>query len=311
MRKKLLFVCFSALFLLSFSNNLFQKQNYDPKLVQTKTLKLKVLGQSDPNVKEPYAILKMSRKGDRVKVHYFAAKSYDGTSVGLRYNKWSANKNTIAISSGTYMDKCDATIAKPMGLCIDDGNVVNNKLESSYGGIIVVYATGGMVASAIEKGDLNITNSKTHAKLTIDVRNQFQKQSFLEWAKEEKATVFQTHLFVYKDSMRIIENPNELVKNAPRRFLAVCKEEDGSVSHYIVNLPTASTLYEGVRKAKDYLKNIEDVAQIVFMINLDTGCQNFFNIYNPNGNIKQETNFNGDMKLTVNQAANLLAYYFE
>ncbi len=311
MKKKVLALSFGAFLLLSFSTKFLQKQIYDTKLVQTKTLQLKVVGQNDPNVKEPYAILKMSRKSDRVKVRYFAAKSYDGTMVGSRYSSWSANKNVIAISSGTYMDLCDASIAKPMGLCIDDGNIVNNKIENTYGGIVVVYATGGMVASAIEKGDLNITNSKTHSKMTIDVRNQFQKQAFIDWAKEEKATVFQTHLFVYKDSLRLIENPNERMKNAPRRFLAVCKEEDGTVSHYIVNLPRASTLYQGVVKAKEYLKNIEDVTQIVFMINLDPGCQNFYNVHNSDGSKKLESNFNGDPNLTINQAANLLAYYYE
>lgn len=309
MKRKLILVSICAILLMAFSNKILQKQIYDPSLVQTKTLQLKVIGQSNPNVKEDYAILRMSRKDDRVKVRYFAAKSYDGTSVGERFKRWKVNKNTIAISSGTYMDKCEASVARPMGLCIDDGNIVNNKIEKNYGGIIVVYATGGMVASAIERGDINITNSKTHEKLSIDVRNPFQKQKFIDWAKDEKATVFQTHLFIYKDSLRIIENPDERIKNAPRRFLAVCKEGKGTVSHYIINLPTASTLYQGVLKAQDYLKNTEDVSQIVFMINLDTGCQDFYNIYNPNGSLMREKNFSGEK--TINQAANLLAYYFE
>ncbi len=113
--KKVLALSFGAFLLLSFSTKFLQKQIYDTKLVQTKTLQLKVAGQSDPNVKEPYAILKMSRKNDRVKVRYFAAKSFDGTMVGSRYNSWSANKNVIAISSGTYMDNCNATICKANG----------------------------------------------------------------------------------------------------------------------------------------------------------------------------------------------------
>jgi hypothetical protein len=310
MKKQALILSFLAFLFLSFSTKFLQKEIYDNKLVQTKTLQLKVLGQNNPNVKEPYAILKMSRKSDRVKVKYFAAKLYDGTAVGTRYSTWSANKNVVAISSGTYMDNCTASIAKPMGLCIDDGNIVNNKVEDGYGGLIVVYATGGMVASAVEKGDLTIKD-KTKGNVTINIKNLFQKEQFISWAKEERATVFQTNLFIYKDSVRLIENPNEKQKDAARRFLAVCKEEDGTVSHYVVNLPTASTLYQGVKKAKDYLKNIEDVAQIVFMINLDTGCQNFYNVFNSDGSRKSERNFTGDQNLTLAQTANLLAYYFE
>lgn len=310
MKKQVFILSLTAFLLFSFSTKFLQREIYDNKLVQTKTLQLKVLGQNNPNVKEPYAILKMSRKSDRVKVKYFSAKLYDGTAVGTRYLNWSANKNVVAISSGTYMDNCLASIAKPMGLCIDDGNVVNNKVEDSYGGLIVVYATGGMVASAVEKADLTIKD-KTRGSVTINIKNSFQKEQFINWAKEERATVFQTHLFVYKDEIRVFQNPNEKITNAPRRFLAVCKEEDGSVSHYIINLPYASTLYQGVVKAKDYLKNIEDVAQIVFMINLDTGCQNFYNVFNSDGSRKSERNFNGDPDLTLNETANLLAYYYE
>ena len=209
------------------------------------------------------------------------------------------------------MDKCDASTAKPMGLCIDQGTVVNNKLESTYGGIVVVYATGGMVASAIEKGDLGITINKTHTKMTVDISNQFQLQTFIEWAKEEKASVFQTHLFVYKDSVRIIENPNEVIKKKSRRFLAVCKESDGSISHYIINHPNASSLYQSVKMTMDYLKDVENVTQIMFMINLDTGCQNFYNVYRPNGDVYNDHYFKGESNFTVNQAANLLTYYYE
>ncbi len=47
------------------------------------------------------------------------------------------------------------------------------------------------------------------------------------------------------------------------------------------------------------------------MINLDPGCQNFYNVNNFDGASKMESNFTGDPNMTVNQAANLLAYYYE
>jgi hypothetical protein len=287
--------------LLSFKKALF---SYDSKLVEVKTLQI-----DNPklNKKEPYAIVKMSRKGERVKVKYFAAKN--GTLlVGDRFNTWKSNKNIISVSSGTYMNSCTVSQATPVGLCIDAGNEVNRQLTNQLDGLIIVYATGGMVATNLKQGDLTVTYSSTGQKKTLDIRNNsFDMTTFMDWAKKEEATVFQAHLFVYKDELRIGTNSSQTA--ASRRFLAVCKEEDGSIAHYLINLPTACTLYDGVIKAKNYLKNVEDVSQIVYMINVDTGCQNIFSVNNSDGSLFNSANFKGE--LDIMSAANLLCYYYE
>jgi hypothetical protein len=296
MNKKL--VLLVTLFFLSSE----KKQNtYDPALVETETY-------MSP-AKEPYAVLRMSRKNNRVKVKYFAAKNYDGTMVGKRYSEWSANKTIIAVSSGTYMTNCNAAIAAPVGLCIDGGAVVSEGLDNKLDGLIIVQATGGIVATDLKQADLSLT-FRDGTKKTVGIRNNsFDFETFLDWAKKEEATVFQVSLFVYKDELRIGTNGSPAV--APRRFLAACKGYDGSITHYIINLPTAATLYDGTVKAKQYLKQIEGVQQIVFMINLDTGCQNIYEVNNSNGSPVNDRNFRGDGGLTVNGAANLLAYYYE
>ncbi len=85
--------------------------------------------------------------------------------------------------------------AKPMGLCIDDGRFVNNRIESGYGGLVIVYATGGMVASALEKGDLSVKD-KTRGNVTLDIRNPFQKEQFIIWAKEKELPFFK-HIYLF------------------------------------------------------------------------------------------------------------------
>lgn len=271
---------------------------YDPQYVETK--KLEFSG-------ETYAIQKIMRKNNKVKVKYFASKNYDGTAVYQRYTSWAANKNIVSVSSGTYMTNCNASYALPVGLCIDNGTIVNEQLSDNLDGLVIVYATGGAVATNLKNGDLSITYSDGTKKI-VDIRNSaFQRAEFIKWAKDQEATVFQTHLFVYTNQMKIDQYTSSTTI-APRRFLAVCKEGN-NVLHYIINLPQATTLYNGSVKAFNYLKKHEDVDEITFLINLDTGCQNIFQVSDKNGNEVTDMNFKGDTP--VSNAANLLVYYYE
>jgi hypothetical protein len=94
---------------------------------------------------------------------------------------------------------------------------------------------------------------------------------------------------------------------AARRFLAVC-QSGNDVIHYIVNMPAASTLYNGTVKALKYLNELEQVT-VVFMVNLDPGCQDVYKIFDKTGKEVKSRNFSGT--LDTSQAVNLLVYYYE
>lgn len=269
---------------------------YDANFVSTSSVSLQ---------NELYSTVKMSRKGDHVKVKYFAAKEYNGTSVYERLNSWKRGKKIIAISSGTYMTECDANIAIPVGLCIDNGKVVNNKLDEKLDGLAIVYPTGGMVATNIKNKDLTINDAGV--KKTLDISNAFERQEFIKWAQNNSATVFQTHLFFYSNKLTIATNssPNK----RERRFLAVGKDDSGDVKHYMVNLSGANTLYQATLKVSKYLQEYEDVENLIFLINLDTGCQDVFETYKPTGAVDTRKGFSG--KAPITQATNLIVYYYE
>ena len=287
-------ICFVFIFL--FVDKSYSQ--YDPQYVETKTVSISG---------DTYAIEKLMRKDNRIKVKYFAAKDYGGTSVYQKYSNWSSSKKVVAVSSGTYMTDCIASIASPVGLCIDNGVVVNENLSDNLDGLVIVYATGGAVATNLKVGDLSITY-QNGTKKTVDIKNNaFQRAEFIKWAKDLSATVFQTHLFVYKDNITISPfNSSSVI--APRRFLAVCRI-GGEIVHYIINLPFSASLYNGSIKAYNYLKKYEDVTEVTFMINLDPGCQNIYQVYNKNGTISNDSNFKGDVSII--NAANLLVYYYE
>ena len=270
---------------------------YDANFVSTSSASLQ---------NELYSSVKMSRKGDHVKVKYFAAKEYNnGTSVYERLNSWRKGKKIIAISSGTYMTDCQASIAKPVGLCIDNGNIVNYDLKDNLDGLVIVYPTGGMVVSNLKNGDLTVNGPS--GKKTLDIRNAFQRQEFIKWAKDNSATVFQTHLFFFSNKLTIGANSSQ--EKRERRFLAVGKDDSGDVKHYMVNLSGANTLYQATLKVSKYLQEYEDVENLIFLINLDTGCQDVFETYKPTGGLDNRKGFSG--KAPITQATNLIVYYYE
>lgn len=286
-------ICITLLFLSSGASSL-KAQDFT-KYVDTKTLRING---------EVYAIQKMSRKENHVKVKYFAATDNSGT-VYQRYTNWATTHKVMALSSGTYMSTCEAYSAKPVGLCIDNGRVVNESLEDKMDGLIIVYATGGLVSTNLKNGNLTITLAD-NTKKTVDIRNNpYDRALFIKWAKEQQATVFQTHLFVSDNTVSIANNSSSVT--ASRRFLAVCKK-GSDIFHYIINLPTASTLLDGTNKAYNYLTKYENVT-VSFMINLDTGCQDVLRLYDKDGVENSSKNFRG--QLDPSAAVNLLVYYFE
>lgn len=274
---------------------------YDKAFVEIKTVK--VSGAS-------YGIVKLRRINNRIKAKYFASHDFNGSSIGERYTQWSADRNIVTYTSGTYANNCNGTTTNPVGLCIDQGKMVNSNLVTDYlDGLVIVYDTGGMFTHNLKKGDL-IINESDGRKKTLNLRSSaYDKAAFLKWAQEREATVFQAHLLAYKDSLMVA--PNASARAHPRRFLAVCKLNNGEIIHYIINLPADISIGKGARNTLHYLKDSEEVAEVVFMINFDTGCQDLFTLYNPDGKENNDAYFKGNSKLPLSQAVNLLVYYYE
>lgn len=253
---------------------------------------------------EQYSIIKMSREDEHVKVKYFAAKDYLGNSVYKRYLDWSKDKNIILYTSGTYMNDYDINLALPEGICVDNGNIVNKVLQA-YDGLAIVYQTGGIAVSNIKKGDLTI--SFDGVKKKIDLRNALDRIEFFKWAQGQNATVFQTHLFYFMNSLLINRNTSSN-KKQERRFFAVGKL-NGRTTYYIINLASPNTIYDATVKVANFLTNFEELEEITFILNLDTGAQNVFQLKTSEGKIDNRKSFQGT--LPINNALNLLVYYYE
>jgi hypothetical protein len=244
-----------------------------------------------------FKIIKMERRDNHIKARYFAVKDVDGKSVPNRYKSWSAGKYIVTVCSGTYMKECNPN-AMPVSLTIDQGNVINNTI-ANMDGIVTVFSSGEIIVGNTKLGELKIANKN------YNLNNSLEKNSFMSWAQNNKATVFQTHLLIYKDELAIYNNSSANARE--RRFLAGCTDEEGNKYEYIIHIPESITLIDGAKNSKKYLKQKEEMKTIDYLINLDTGCQDFFEGYNSNG--QKRNDYMGSA--TIEQTINLISFYYE
>lgn len=270
-------------------------QCYDPNYVEISNVSYK---------NEIYSVVMMRRDGNRIKAKYFAAPDYNGNNVYQRYLNWSRSSgNIVLVSSGTYMDDKQT----PVGLTIDNGIPVNQTLvNEKMDALAIVFATGGIVVSNLKEGDLSVSGGGVDPNRKFNLRRSTTDlQDFMDWATSQEATVFQTHLLVYKNAL-VISSYNSAPAPRERRFLAVGKDEDGKLVHVIVHCPQNASLYDGSRKVLDFLNNFKDI-EVTFMINLDTGAQDVFELHNSDCSVNKVIKG----KQELNTAANLLSYYFQ
>jgi hypothetical protein len=249
-----------------------------------------------------YAMVKIDRTGNRIKADYMAATGTYG-AINQRFNNFKASRpNIVAYTSGAYMIESGANSYTPEGLTIDHGLILNERL-ASFDGLVIVYATGGIAVSDLD--DDNIKTDSANYKIRSNSRDLI---SFKNWAKTNKATIFQTHLLAKNNKLKIEPNKCKNCEPTYRRFLIASKDNSsGKVYHYIVQRDSNSqtTLYQGAKDAFDFLQGRG--INVTWMINLDTGMQDTFSFYTSDG--IEHSKIHGTR--TIDDARNLLVYYYE
>jgi hypothetical protein len=286
------------------------------------TLSISLFGQYDQKLvkfdfKEingnPFGVVKLNMTNQRVKVKYFASKDANSNlSVYQRFNEWAFNKKLILVSSGTYYyypvkTNRDKNTARPVGICIDNGNVINKTTDDNLDALALIYSSGRIAVENLKNKTISVKDANGNP-LNLNLNNALDKNIFLKWATDVKATIFQTHLFAYKGNLLVGQNANAYKDY--RRFLAAGINNNNETVQYIINLPFNSTILEGSKYALDYLKTNENLKEISFLINLDTGAQNAMETYHPKtGDKLNNSNFSGVKE--IKDAINLIVYYYQ
>lgn len=243
----------------------------------------------------------LKRKSGKVKAKYFAYKDLDDErSVYSKYRSWRGSKDIVLVCSGAYTTERGAdSYMVPTGLTVDNGNVVNRNYRNDMDGLVIVYATGGIVVSDIEEGNLWLQSLEKR----VDVKESSDRTALISWAKQEEATIFQTHLLAYRNDLRIDDRGR--TEKAERRMLALAVDENNEVIHILFNIEQEVYLYDIARDVLSYLKDKN--MNVVAMLNLDTGWYNILEVYDRNGSKFHD--IEGDKPLV--KATNLVTYYYE
>ena len=133
---------------------------------------------------------------------------------------------------------------------------------------MIVEEVGGVRISNIEEANLKIIFSGG-AEEVIDVRNGLQRRRFFAWCQSEKATVFQTHLLIYENRLRVDRHTSSSAE-AVRSMLLLARDAGGQLHHIIFHTKDwIPTLYDMANFALQTL-NAKGFT-VLSAINLDTG----------------------------------------
>jgi hypothetical protein len=194
--------------------------------------------------------------------------------------------------------------AIPVGLCLDDGYVVNRVLSENMDGMVVVYNSGEIIVADLGKQVSIKTDSGTVA---LSVKYSYlDRYKFLKWGQDNKLTLFQTQL-VYSAERELNFTNLRYGQKRERRFLAICKK--GNISHHvIVDAPDQLELNLSAYYAKATLEY--GGFEVSSILNLETGGRNILYVYN-GAYLKDIAPNRRSEEAKIEKSTNLLVYYKE
>ena len=239
-----------------------------------------------------YWVNTFSRQGNRIKAKYFA------TNARYQYESWSIGKNVLLIAAGAFYDNWKM----PVGLCVDNGKIVNRTPVNDMDGFVIIYnggeQQGGVAVTDLRKNCVKYQSGNDSHYFCP--RNGGSTFDFLNWGEKEGLTLFQTQLVYSIDNGGLFGDFSYGSKRE-RRFLATCKK-NGYIHHSIINTTSELTLSTSAYYAKKALEY--HGYDVMFILNLDVGDQDVFYVKSGNSLVK----YGGK---DISASNNMIVYYYE
>ncbi|MCU7551411.1 hypothetical protein OCK74_19975 [Chitinophagaceae bacterium LB-8] len=251
-----------------------------------------------------YTLYDFSREGGKIKAKYFAQNAY------TQYQNWKSGKQVLLITAGAFSDSWNQD-GKPVGLCVDNGAIVNRVPNSDMDGMVIVYNGGAQQGGlAVVDMDIKPVTVQNPTGSYYPRTSAEDRTNFLSWGETNGVTLFQTQLVYSSD--RSSSNANLTYgSKRERRFLAICRKNN-VVHHVVVNAPDDLELNLSASYAKAVLDY--DGFSVLFIMNLDTGDKNVLHAYD-GSYLKDMKPYKGSStyadRAKVENATNLLIYYTE
>jgi len=207
----------------------------------------------------------------------YLAHRRNGRSVTQRFKQWRNRNKAVLAMSGGFTNSA----GQPEGLTVEDGSVVNAVIMPDRDGLVFFGPGGGLRVADLRRRTFTLPLSTRRTTRPLrPLVSMTDYAALVTWCREHEATVFQTQLLAYADSLRIdpAKAPGELRE---RRILALARAGDGSLSHVVFDLTAQTALADAARQVFDTLR-VRGL-KVEAILNLDVGAHNILRVYDPNG----------------------------
>ena len=223
---------------------------------------------------ESFQTVRLKSKCNRIKVKTFFNEQ--------SYNKWKPQHNVIVNFTAGYTSSFGAT-AQMIGITIDSGLVISRQLiRGRLDALVAVYPNGAL--DVVNRADRNLTFTGSGQEKNFDMSSDFGVEKFLMWAKQEKLSVFQTHLLAYNNEVILGSNSSDVERE--RRFLVIATNKKGEKEHFIINKRQPASLLNATNAVIDYLKNKKYFVHSI--TNYDAGAEDYFRFYLNDGSVSNK-----------------------
>lgn len=247
-----------------------------------------------------YQVYSLKKQGMHFKMFDFKVSNsavkaiYFGKNGKQRYDNWvRQSRKRVLCYFAVGFAKDFENGNPPLGLCVDQGYILNRSLDSKMDGLVSISADGKLSA-------IDVDSERVYGQYNL--RNSSEKAAYLSKISRSKTSIFQTQL-MYTSSVGKKVGELKYGKRASRRFLAICKDQSGNIHHIIVDLIESVHLNHAALKARLALE--EEGYEVQYLLNQDTGARNIMMAFDTRGKRTYSA------PVDISKATQLLVYYWD
>jgi hypothetical protein len=205
--------------------------------------------------------------------------AYAATDVQNQFQRARASGRLVLAATGGFTNN----YTQPEGLSVEHGRIVNAVLMPDRDGLVIVQRSGGIRVVNLDRTSIRLPDrsGRGDRQISNPMRSLVSYSALLDWCRQQSATVFQTQLLAFSDTL-LLDPQRSSDRKAERRFLVLARHRrTAEVYHIIINLPFPHTLYDGAAGVYHALQARGLYVEAV--LNLDTGGQDVFYVYDTRG----------------------------
>jgi hypothetical protein len=223
-------------------------------------------------------------------------KNSNGPLPYMAFLSWSKNKNIYFYSSCAYVDDCDVEVGRPVGLSINNHEIINKVVEPNILGLCLINKDGEMQIKNL-KSNLNIEN-----KNNINITDAYYKYKIIDYFAKHFGNSFQSHLLWYNNQNLALK-----YKSSPssRRALVITRDKNKIKEIHTATINSPISLKDFSTSLGEYFHSKMYIIDSI--IYLDTGCQDVFGSYTEKNKFIESKEFTG--RVPIQNTSTLLVAY--